>query len=342
MSGQSSSISSKRALSPSPEVPNDDKKKLSKREALIDSIAQSKIPAIEPTPISFQKASLSMSNVEYQEPDSSSSAIFFQSSLQTAIQNTSSDFDEKEAEIGAADTSSFSSSSSAKEFSSVPVNVRPQSPDLRIQEVQDPIVFHKAIVAAKYDGKEQDISSGIFGTKESKWFGAFVHTYSVEEYQNVKKFLTNDRQSGFAIDDAAVISVFKHPKNKIKEITDFLLPRAIQEGGTRLDCFNGVLPKIYSKYGFVPVAKAKFNPEFAPEDWNYSRDGQPDIIFMIYNEQAVRNFDIINKKSSDLIVQQIQDLPYSTYDEAVATCKVRLDSNLLGTSSLSQVASIDS
>ena len=39
-------------------------------------------------------------------------------------------------------------------------------------------------------------------------------------------------------------------------------------------------------FGFQPVAKVRFDDQFAPKDWNYERDGRPDIIFWIHNGES--------------------------------------------------------
>ena len=61
-----------------------------------------------------------------------------------------------------------------------------------------------------------------------------------------------------------------------------MIPIAIANGGTKLDCYGAGLVRLYAQYGFVPVAKVKFNPEYANPGWNASR-GPPDIYFMMHN-----------------------------------------------------------
>ena len=67
-----------------------------------------------------------------------------------------------------------------------------------------------------------------------------------------------------------------------KGVTKSLIPIAIANGGTKLDCYGDGLVTLYSQYGFVPVAKVKFNPEYANPGWNASK-GTPDIYFMMHN-----------------------------------------------------------
>ena len=107
------------------------------------------------------------------------------------------------------------------------------------------------------------------------------------------------------------------------------MPKAIQEGGRSLDCFsiNGALPTFYSKYGFLPVARVKFNEEFAPSDWNYKRDKEPDIVFMVYDQKAALNVEKDAEKRGKLMREMINHLPYSTYEKAetisIQECELR-------------------
>lgn len=184
-----------------------------------------------------------------------------------------------------------------------------------LYQTDDAVKFHISIEAAKNDGKQEDIDSGKFGTIHSKWNGAYVHTYPVDDYKEMDMLLTEDSKAGVAIKgDEDIVSVFKHPKSTVRNLVDTLLPEAIKRGGNRLDCFNGVLPILYSKHGLVPVAKVEFNQDFAPEDWNYARDGKPDIIFMAYGPNVKIEEDPAVRK--EIIKKIIDGLPHSTYDEA--------------------------
>ncbi len=96
----------------------------------------------------------------------------------------------------------------------------------------------------------------------------------------------------------------------------YLFPKALQDGGDHLDCFNGILPAMYANFGFEPVAKIRFNRDFAPIGWNYQRDGTSDIIFMAYNKNS--EFARADPKTiSEQIKKKITALEYSnTYDDA--------------------------
>jgi hypothetical protein len=190
----------------------------------------------------------------------------------------------------------------------------------QLVETKDGVAFHEAIDAAKNAGKQEDIDKKTFGTKESKWYGAFVNTYSATDYNKMTMLLLSDKTGGVAIkNNGDIVSVFKHPNCKEKLI-DLAIPAGVLRGGTHLDCFAGALPQMYSKHGFIPVAKVAFNDTFKPEDWNTKRDGSPDIIFMSYNSEAAKTVDPDSNVRGPIIKQAIADLPYSSsYEEAEKT-----------------------
>jgi hypothetical protein len=188
--------------------------------------------------------------------------------------------------------------------------------------VLDPVLFSLACEAAKSIGKEREIQLGIFGTKESKWHGAHIQSHTLEEYESMDKYLTSDNLAGFTIHKGSIGSIFKHEKNPAKSILAAMIPAAIRVGGKQLVCFNGIPPRLYSKHGFFPVAKVKFNADCAPVDWNFKRDGQPDLIFMIYDKKATVEVDPILQNRS--IQQIINCLSYSSWDDADLICKARI------------------
>lgn len=159
--------------------------------------------------------------------------------------------------------------------------------------------FHEAIVAAK----------------EGNSHGAFVHAYTKDEYTEQTLFLSDGGEAGFAVKkDGDIVSVFHNPKIGTKKgVAGHMLKIAIQHGGKKLDCFDGFLPKLYSKYGFVPVARLKFNREYAPEGWNYERDGEPDVIFFAHNGDSIEKINATDYPPPDM-----DKVPYvDDYDEGV-------------------------
>ena len=84
--------------------------------------------------------------------------------------------------------------------------------------------------------------------------------------------------SGAAVTaDGDIEAVFRIPGGKGKKLSYQMVVTAVDNGGVKLDCYGEKLVQNYSKMGFEPVAKVKWNPEYAPEGWNY---GSKDVYVM--------------------------------------------------------------
>ena len=91
-------------------------------------------------------------------------------------------------------------------------------------------------------------------------------------------FMSKDGMSGAAVTaDGDIEAVFRIPGGDGKRLSYQMVITAVDNGGVKLDCYGEALVKNYSKMGFEPVAKAKWNPEYAPEGWNY---GPKDVYVM--------------------------------------------------------------
>lgn len=140
----------------------------------------------------------------------------------------------------------------------------------------------------------EEFYEAIGHAKENNPHGAFVTQHDIEEYKTMRLFITTDGKAGIAItEDNNIVSVFNGGEKR--GVLKTLLPVAIQQGGRKLDNYNSPkLSGLYELYGFNPVSKVKFNSMFAPDDWNYERDGEPDVVFWIHNgdtaEDVVLNF----------------------------------------------------
>jgi hypothetical protein len=153
--------------------------------------------------------------------------------------------------------------------------------------------------------------------KEGHDRGAFVAKHHVEEYENMHALIiSEDGSSGIAITrDGDIENVFSFgSKTNGAAYTLFML--AIENGGMKGDNFNGTLTTMYTSMGAIPVSRTAFNREFAPKNWNYERDGEPDIIFwMLPNEPA----SVLASKIGTYPEPSIKDLPlFDSYDEAAA------------------------
>lgn len=164
--------------------------------------------------------------------------------------------------------------------------------NIRVYEIANPQTFYTAINTSQ----------------DNNAHSAFVHIYDSEEYAEKRLFLVNAGCVGCAVTkDGDIVSVFKNDnmakKDDVEKISTSLLLTAIENGGKKLDCFDGFLPKNYMKHGFIPVCKVPFNDEFAPEDWNFERDGRPYIVFFMHNGKSV-----------DQILKEKNEGTYTTYD----------------------------
>ena len=180
-------------------------------------------------------------------------------------------------------------------------NVHEVSPD-------DAQVFHDAISSSKNDNP----------------FASSVYVYSPEEYKDMRLFMYEDGRSGFALKDGELVSVFSHSDEKTKGVAHTLLTLATQEGAVRLDCFDTVLPDLYSVHGFVAVARTPFNKEFQPDGWKKQtyikyNGGNPDVVFMALDPKYFGEY-----KNDDGETIPAGD---DSYDKCVALAKAQAEKN---------------
>ena len=188
-------------------------------------------------------------------------------------------------------------------------------------------------VALAYTNDSDGFHQAIGRAKQNNMHGAFVTQHEVSEYANDALFLSEDGNTGVAVTpDGDIVSVFKNPNGKAKKAVHSILLTALENGGVKLDNFDGALSDMYWNHGFIPVARTSFDPEFAPTDWNYARDGQPDIIFWAHNGEDAQTVARRIGEYGDL--PDLTKLPVMSYDEAAAyrdnILKQRADSGNAG------------
>jgi len=138
-------------------------------------------------------------------------------------------------------------------------------------------------------------SDAITASKNASDFGAAVYVYPTEDYAKMRLFLTDDKLNGFAIKpDGDIVSVFSSGGGAVHA----MLELAVEQGGTKLDCFNTVLPKLYALSDFVEVGRDKWSDEYKPEGWDYGtfkdfNGGRPDVVYMEYRPQAVQSNEVV-------------------------------------------------
>lgn len=128
--------------------------------------------------------------------------------------------------------------------------------------------------------------------KQGNRFHASVYVYEADEYREMRLFTTDDGKAGFALKGDEIVSVFAHRDSAHRGSTVALMAEAVEQGGRRLDCFDTALPRFYATAGFVPVARLRFDDEYAPDGWDFGtyarhNDGRPDVVFMGYDPSAV-------------------------------------------------------
>lgn len=136
----------------------------------------------------------------------------------------------------------------------------------------------------------------VANTKNGNKFFASVEVKDPSEYEQARLFTTEDGLAGFALKGDDIVSVFSVP-NAHKGSVYGMISLAIREGGRRLDCFDTVLPRIYSINGFRAVARMPFNDEYSPEGWDretYKKynDGRPDVVFMAYDSGNFTPYEV--------------------------------------------------
>ena len=160
-------------------------------------------------------------------------------------------------------------------------------------------------------------------SKEQNPFGASVYVYTPAEYQHKRLFLTKDGKTGFAVaDDGDIVSVFNTKGSGRRASTVSMLLLAVENGGTKLDAFDTILPQLYSSVGFRPSSRTAWNDDFAPPGWNKElfsdyNQGEPDVVFMHYDPESTEVFEQLSGPYNP--EDQVRtSLLRDEYDDAVA------------------------
>jgi hypothetical protein len=150
-----------------------------------------------------------------------------------------------------------------------------------IAETTDTKTYSEALSSAKAELKA-----------EGKGLDLQVSDVSKEEADQIvadggKIFMTEDGLAGaYVKKDGYMGGLFKSPKAKYKDVAKLLQQARIKVGGRFMDAYATELEKIYVKNGFRPVARLKFNEEYAPEGWDAPGSAlasKPDVVFFAYD-----------------------------------------------------------
>lgn len=152
--------------------------------------------------------------------------------------------------------------------------------------------------------------------------GWAVSPQDTNELQGKHLLMDANGTIGLAItSDGDVEAVFKNNAlNKTRHAMDGVMPQALAAGGAKLDCYGEALVKVYERYGFTPVARVEFNPEYANEGWTPDK-GTPYIYFMMNNGDSAETVAANIGKYSLSTIEQLEALPTfgkEEYDAAYA------------------------
>lgn len=224
--------------------------------------------------------------------------------------------------------------------------------DLWVVDTNSKNTFNNAKVSkASYKELPQDIENGnsfynaISQAKADLGdLGASVHTYTPEEYSQMKMFLSEDGLSGVAVKpDGDIVSVFVNPNAKAANYIGkgggrghALVELAKQNGGTKLDAFDTYLPSFYKKHGFEETGRDVWNEQYKPEGWNKDfykqyNNGEPDVVYMQLKQAspddigasiAKGDINLKEEGSIDAIINQIAktdiDISGKTFKDVAA------------------------
>lgn len=174
-------------------------------------------------------------------------------------------------------------------------------------------------------GDPQLFSSALEQARQANPHGLMVSGKSVEELTQpgTVTFMSRDGLAGALVTaDGDIEAVFKNPQSSAKGAASSLLLNAINNGGTKLDCYGDDLVKLYNRHGFEPVARVEWNPEYAPEGWTY---GPKDVYVMkladgLGIDEITARLDLREADGGFHLwtQEELNALPVMDYDDALA------------------------
>jgi hypothetical protein len=117
----------------------------------------------------------------------------------------------------------------------------------------------------------------------------FLTPYTAEQLaeKGARIFLTDDG-AGFALTaNGDMIGVFNNSGRSGAGVEAVIL--GIAEGAKTLDCIGSHLENYYARFGFVEKERMKWDDERAPDGWEYSLGGRPDVVFFEYPDNLGRD-----------------------------------------------------
>lgn len=114
----------------------------------------------------------------------------------------------------------------------------------------------------------------------------YLSEYTLYELKDIKLFKLKGYDIGFGIKNGDILLV--HNNSNIKGIGTILLKTIINNGGERLDHFDGFLTGFYKKNGFINITNnIYFDKKYAPKNWNYKKIDINNPLISIYAEEII-------------------------------------------------------
>lgn len=174
-------------------------------------------------------------------------------------------------------------------------------------------------------------------TREGNRHAAAVYVYPEEEYKDMKLFTSKDGTAGYALkwqeDEKAydIVSVFSMKKKPYwtpedrdvdkfvasKPVGQSIMMNAVANGGRILDCYDTVLPSLYSSVGFHQTDFDEWDDQYRPDDWDESafanwNDGKPGVTYMRFDPYDYNDYEspALNERIYDgtLVTESREDI----------------------------------
>lgn len=156
--------------------------------------------------------------------------------------------------------------------------------------------------------------------------GACVDEPTPADYANGKVigFVSEDGEATISVrNDGDIVAFGKTKDCKTRGAAKSLMYTALQNGGTKLDCYGENLAKYYQEnYGMVPVAKVKYDPNEASDAIKaYVRDVRGgegiDVYVMAHNGDDINTIQS-TAENGGYELTDLDSLPVMEYDKALA------------------------
>lgn len=112
--------------------------------------------------------------------------------------------------------------------------------------------------------------------------GAFLSEHPPEELEDHTLLQSEDGDAGVAISPTGDIQNLHKTPDAPPGAGEAMLREAIETGGRTLDNYDTFLTELYARNGFREAARMDFDPQYAPDEWDYDEYAQPDVVFMYY------------------------------------------------------------